>query len=167
MEIDRSYRFIGHRGVTFDVIEFTVRADNCYWLNTLHIPAAGRYQYGVVGKVKELYERMQAGQLPCVMVVAVSLPLTREQGDALNSQRWTVAALVSAGGGAAVTGTVAPALVVGAAKMGTFAFVSNRLPTFHAGDVLVSVEAKVQGGIGPQRSSTSLLLKAGVEHVVR
>ncbi|HGM5581178.1 TPA: hypothetical protein ACKP22_002876 [Pseudomonas putida] len=99
MEIDRSYRFIGHRGVTFDVIEFTVRADNCCWLNTLHNPTAGRHQYRVVGKVKELYERMQAGQLPCVMVVAVSLPLTREQGDALNAQRWTVAALVSAGGG--------------------------------------------------------------------
>ncbi|QXI44847.1 hypothetical protein HU734_008785 [Pseudomonas wayambapalatensis] len=166
MEIDRAYRFTGHRGVTFDVIEFTVRADNCCWLNTLHIPTTGRHQYRVVGKVKEVYERMQAGQLPCVMAVAVSLPLTREQGDALNSQRWTVAALVSAGG-AAVTGTFAPALVVGAAKMGTFAFVSDRLPTFHAGDVLVSVEAKVQGGIGPQRSSTSLLLKAGVEHVVR
>lgn len=166
MEIDRSYRFIGHRGVTFDVIEFTVRADNCCLLNTLHIPTAGQHQYRVVGKVKEVYERMQAGQLSCVMAVAVSLPLTREQGDALNSQRWTVAALVSAGGGCSHRGGRSG---VGSwcGKMGTFAFVSNRLPTFHAGDVLVSVEATVQGGIGPQRSSTSLLLKAGVEHVVR
>ena len=32
-------------------------------------------------------------------------------------------------------------------------------PTYHAGDVLVSIEAQVNGGIGPQRSATSLIIK--------
>jgi hypothetical protein len=32
-------------------------------------------------------------------------------------------------------------------------------PTYHAGDVLVSIEAQVSGGIGPQRSATSLIIK--------
>lgn len=157
MEIDRSYRFIGQRGVTFDVIEFTVRASNCCWLNTLHIPTAGRHQYRVVGKVKALYERMQAGQLPCVMVVAVSLPLTREQGDQLNLQRWTVASVVSGAVGGAVAAVAGP-LAGGLTKASVVPLVASRLPTFHAGDVLIGIDARVRGGIGPQHSSIAVRL---------
>ncbi|MFT0477408.1 hypothetical protein ACMSI6_26385 [Pseudomonas antarctica] len=33
------------------------------------------------------------------------------------------------------------------------------LPTYHAGDVLVSIEAQVNGGIGPQRTASTLIIK--------
>lgn len=34
------------------------------------------------------------------------------------------------------------------------------LPTYHAGDVIISVEGEVSGGIGPQRSTKSAIVKA-------
>ncbi len=37
--------------------------------------------------------------------------------------------------------------------------VNDALPTYHAGDVIVSIQAQVNGGIGPQRSSVSLIIK--------
>ena len=157
MEIDRAYRYRGHRGITYDVIEFTVRAEDCCWLNTLHVPAAGAHQYQVVSKVKDLYERMQAGDRPCVMSVSVSLPLTRVQADQLNAQRWTVASVVSGSVAGAVSFGVGPLAGV-LTKAGLMPLISSRLPTFHAGDVMVGLEASVHGGIGPQRSTTGFFL---------
>ena len=38
-------------------------------------------------------------------------------------------------------------------------YANEILPTYHAGDVLVSIEAQVNGGIGPQRSASTLIIK--------
>nr|WP_268747923.1 hypothetical protein [Pseudomonas lini] len=38
-------------------------------------------------------------------------------------------------------------------------YANEILPTYHAGDVLVSIEAQVNGGIGPQRTLSTLIIK--------
>nr|WP_240791731.1 hypothetical protein [Pseudomonas mosselii] len=93
------------------------------------------------------------------MKVAVSKPLSRQQGDSLNTQRTTVANAIGAifTAGTSAVSTPFVGAVVGTA---TRAYTNEVLPTYHAGDVLVSIEAQVNGGIGPQRSITSLIIKA-------
>ena len=43
---------------------------------------------------------------------------------------------------------------------GVRTYANEILPTYHAGDVLVSIEAQVNGGIGPQRTLSTLIIKA-------
>ena len=38
-------------------------------------------------------------------------------------------------------------------------FTLSQLPTYHAGDVIVSLDAQVSGGIGPQHSASSMIIK--------
>ncbi|WLH71122.1 hypothetical protein [Pseudomonas sp. FP2309] len=38
-------------------------------------------------------------------------------------------------------------------------YVNETLPTYHAGDILVSIEAQVSGGIGPQRTASTMIIK--------
>ncbi|MDR8367344.1 hypothetical protein [Pseudomonas sp. JL3] len=38
-------------------------------------------------------------------------------------------------------------------------YLKGALPNLHAGDVLVSIEGEVHGGIGPQRSVVTLVIK--------
>jgi len=45
--------------------------------------------------VVELYDKMLAKDLPCQMMVGISKPLTRQQGDLLNAQRTSIAILTS------------------------------------------------------------------------
>jgi hypothetical protein len=112
-----------------------------------------------------VYDKMQAKSLPCVMMIGISKPLTRQQGDALNAQRTKIANLAaSAFGGATGTvgGLAGPAGSVAAGTVvtaGVRSYVNDALPTYHAGDVIVSIQAQVNGGIGPQRSSESLIIK--------
>jgi len=35
----------------------------------------------------------------------------------------------------------------------------GKLPTYHAGDVIVSLDAQVSGGIGPRHSVWSMIIK--------
>ena len=124
---------------------------------------AGHYQ--VVEKMAELYDRMQAGERPCHMTVAVSRPISRQQGDILNQQRQRVSTVVGwlAGkAGASVAGPLA-GTPVGAITGGAVSVVAGwamlrSIPTFHVGDVLVSLSAKVHGGIGPQTSSLMFIM---------
>nr|WP_262927086.1 hypothetical protein [Pseudomonas sp. PSB1] len=39
-------------------------------------------------------------------------------------------------------------------------YTNQTLPIYHAGDVLVSIGAQVNGGIGPQRTLSTLIIKA-------
>jgi len=43
--------------------------------------------------------------------------------------------------------------------VGVRMYANEILPTYHAGDVLVSIEAQVNGGIGPQRTLSTLIIK--------
>lgn len=102
---------------------------------------------------------MLAKGLPCVMKVGISKPLTRQQGDALNAQRTKVANL-AASAFAAATSAVATSYVGVPVGAGVRAYANEVLPTYHAGDVLVSIEAQVNGGIGPQHSTSTLIIKS-------
>ncbi|QXI37197.1 hypothetical protein [Pseudomonas xantholysinigenes] len=165
MQLDRTYQVIARHAIVFDVSEFTIQPGTCCQLRQLALPFVHRGHYQVMENVVTLYERMQAKERPCHMRVAVSRPLTRQQGDDLNQQRNTVSSLVGWGAGKA-TGVVVlgVASATAGALAGTVAGalaawgVQQRLPTFHAGDVLVSLFASVSGGIGPQSSSVMLIL---------
>ena len=104
---------------------------------------------------------MIADQRPCDMVVAISAPLTWEQADLFNQQRLSIAGVVAGAIGLAAK----PLGLYGAhAGAATAAFVRCQLDARHAGDVIVAVDAKVQGGIGPQHTSRTLLIKARGGH---
>lgn len=160
MPFERTYHVVAHHGVAFNIFEFTVKPLERCRLNELCFSTARQHNYQIVRKVMEVYDRMQAGVLPCFVSVAISLPLNRIQGDALNAQRWTVTGLVSAAVGSTV-GLLAGGFISGGlAKTATAAFVADRLPTYHSGDVLVSIDGKVKGGIGPQHTSISMIVTA-------
>lgn len=85
-------------------------------------------------------------------------PLTREQADLLNAQRTNIANIIGAAVGAPFKrlGAV-PVFVAGAVAKG---FINYKLDTHHVADVIVAVYAGVSGGIGPQSTFSSLLIKA-------
>ncbi len=117
-----------------------------------------RAHYEVNRKVVEVYDKMLAENLPCLMMIGISKPLTRQQGDVLNAQRTRIANL-AASSFAGVTSYVASPYVGPPVGAGVRMYVNETLPTYHAGDILVSIEAQVNGGIGPQRTASTLIIK--------
>lgn len=93
------------------------------------------------------------------MMVGISSPLTRAHADTLSEQRMSIAN-ITAGVFAAAARVLPYGFVAGPAlgKAGHL-FVLERLPTYHAGDVIVSVDARTNGGIGPQHSTSSMIIK--------
>ncbi|SHN29690.1 hypothetical protein SAMN05216593_1254 [Pseudomonas asturiensis] len=154
----RKFRYQGHFGVVFNVTSFTVAPSDRPVLRQVFFCEPGSQCYKVSDLIVETYDRMLADQRPCDIVVAISNPLTREQADLFNQQRIKISA-VAAG---AVSLAAKPGGIYGApAGPAVSAFVYSRLEARHAGDVIVAVDAKVVGGIGPQHTSTSLLIKVG------
>lgn len=153
-----SMHYSGHYGVRFNVTVLTILPADRAKLREMNFGEI-RSEYW---KVRELavstYDRMLAQQLPCEMSVAISRPLTREQADLLNAQRTNIANIIGAAVGAPFKrlGAV-PVFVAGAVAKG---FVNYKLDTHHVADVIVAVYARVSGGIGPQSTSSSLLIKA-------
>ncbi|MDH0648298.1 hypothetical protein N5D48_06965 [Pseudomonas sp. GD03858] len=168
MQVDKTYHVIASYGIAFDVHTFVIAPEQCCHLRALSLPFVHKGHYQVVEKVAELYDRMLPGKLPCHMRVAVSRPLSRLQGDLLNEQRHDILNLLGASVGQAATtlvggpaGFAAGLLAGGAAGTTASQLAKSRLPTFHAGDVLVSLYAQVNGGIGPQTSSMLLIIQPG------
>ena len=158
MKFEGTFQHMTQHGVVFNVSQITLTESERGRLRELHFGEAKSAHYQVNSKVVEVYDKMQAKNLPCVMMIGISKPLTRQQGDALNAQRTTIANLSASAmaGAAGAVGGGAASFVVGA---GTRHYVNGVLPTYHAGDVLVSIEAQVNGGIGPQRTAESLIIK--------
>jgi hypothetical protein len=152
----QSFQYQGHFGVAFHVTSFTVAPSDRPSLRQIFFCELGSHCYKVSDLIVDTYDRMLAGQRFCEMVVAISNPLTREQADLFNQQRIKIASVA-----AGAFGLAAKPLGLYGAPAGPAAasFVHNHLVTRHAGDVMVAVDAKVQGGIGPQHTSTSLLIK--------
>ncbi|KGF62329.1 hypothetical protein [Pseudomonas lutea] len=149
---------VGHYRVVFTLIHFTVQPDDAASLRTINLPEIARGHFELIRLIEETYRRMLAQERPCRMVLPVSQAVSRNSADLLNDQRATIGTLVGSIGGklaaplGSITEKIAGATSASAAK--------NRLPTFHSGDVIVGIDAQVSGGIGPQRSSASLILKA-------
>lgn len=156
MDFERT-QHVGHYGVVFTLIHFTVQPDDAASLRTINLPEITKHHFEVTRLIEETYERMLAQGRPCRMVLAVSQPVSRNSADLLNDQRATIGTLVGSIGGklASPLGSIAEKIAGATSASAT----KNRLPTFHSGDVIVSIDAQVSGGIGPQRSSASLILK--------
>lgn len=87
--------------------------------------------------------------------------LTRAQADSLNQQRVTVAGMV--GMLAGVAGKRINTFVGVGSGLAVRWATQESLPTYHSGDVVISVEGEVSGGIGPQHSVKSEIVQSAGE----
>ncbi|WP_256097467.1 hypothetical protein [Pseudomonas sp. 24 E 13] len=129
---------------------FTVLPDNRHSLDNLCLLEAKTAARQLRDQIRRLYEKMLARDLPCEMKVAISYPLRRNQADRLNDQNVLIKQIIS--------GAVkAPGLVISNVTAG-FAgnTISGKLRRYHAGDIIIGLDASVRGGIGPQRSTLSM-----------
>lgn len=150
-------QYMGHFGGFFRVTTFTVMPSDRPKLRTLHFCAARGESWKVSNFVTDIYDRMLAQGRPCEMLVAISNPLTRKQAELFNDQN---DALAKAVGG--ITSAAFPAsrlLVKGAAGFLAGSAVSFAMASRHAGDVAVAVQAWVNGGIGPQHTSATMVIE--------
>ena len=158
MKFEGTFQYIGNHGIVFNVSQITLTDSERGSLRELHFGEAKSAHYEVNSKVVEMYDKMLAKGRPCMMTIGISKPLTRQQGDTLNTQRTQIANLAASAFAGATSYVATPyaGVVVGA---GVRSYANGILPNYHAGDVLVSIEAQVSGGIGPQRSGTTLIIK--------
>jgi hypothetical protein len=96
MKFEGTFQYMGNHGIVFNVSQVTLTDSERGRLRELHFGEAKHAHYEVNSKVVEVYDKMQAKGLPCVMMIGISKPLTRQQGDALNAQRTTIANLAAA-----------------------------------------------------------------------
>ncbi|MCR4540602.1 hypothetical protein NUV89_19640 [Pseudomonas sp. 18.1.10] len=153
MNIERT-QYIGHYGVTFTVIRLRVMPSDRRALNTLCLLEAKTSAVEIRMRLLNLYEKMLAGDIPCLMTVVISKPLTRKQADSLNNRNNLIKEIIS-GAVAAPVGLIsskAESMVENAVSD----LISRRLRNFHSADIIIGLEAQVSGGIGPQRSSISI-----------
>lgn len=158
MPLKSTYRVMGNHGISFETFLLTINPDNRCKLRETRFPPARHGTYEVARNAAQVYDRMLAGDRPCLMKVTISDPLNRHQADTITNTRTNVARYSAAAAGASLKplGTI-PATVGGAV---TYQWVSQWLGNVHTGDILVNIEAEVNGGIGPQRSSRTLTIKA-------
>ncbi|WP_455926137.1 hypothetical protein [Pseudomonas putida] len=159
MQSDAPCHYRGSHGICFSIFRYVITSKTRERLQILQLPVPAKARYKTCRLLTDVYDRMQAGDRDCNVTIAVSAPLTREQADTLNAQRVTVAKLVG-GAAASVTHVSGVAGVIArlAVGYGVGRIVGNNLPTFHSGDVVLSIDLSVQGGIGPQRSSQALII---------
>lgn len=148
MDIER-YRYQGRLGIVFHINRFVIQPLDRMNMYSMHFPEARAAHYEVTQVAVQLYDKMLAQERPCLMMIAFSQPLTRDQGDRLNEQRTLVSSLTSAAFGA--MGAIVPGggVVKRLAKFSAGAaasrFVGGKLPTYPAGDIIVSLVASVDG----------------------
>ena len=94
MNIERT-QHIGHYGVTFIVIRFTVVPESRHALANLCLLEAKTSARQVRDQIRSLYEKMLARDLPCEIAVAISQPLRRSQADRLNDQTVLIKQIIS------------------------------------------------------------------------
>lgn len=160
MDIERTHIHSQH-GINFSLaIIRLVWAERSRLLHMKYCPSA-KASHAVADLAVEIFDRMQAKDRACVLKVFVSLPLTRTQADSLNQQRVTIAGVI--GGLAAVAGKRINTFVGIGSGLAVRWATQECLPTYHAGDVIVSVEGEVSGGIGPQHSVKSQIVPSAGE----
>jgi hypothetical protein len=148
---------MGHFGVFFRVTTFTVMPSDRPNLRTLHFCASKGESWKVSNFVTDIYDRMLAQGRPCEMMVAISNPLTRKQAELFNDQNDAITVAITAVAAAAVPSSNKWAKATSGFFGGASAFFG--LDSRHAGDLVVSVQAWVNGGIGPQHTSAAMLIK--------
>ncbi|MBU6955270.1 hypothetical protein [Hahella sp. HN01] len=145
----------------------------------------GVLNYVIKIKAVKLYDRMLAKNFRCSMTIIVYHPLTAEEVSILNRQRNKIANGVggvvgfasqrllpfSKGKGGQPTRGVKEvgkteakeAVAKGATGAGAAVvarnFVLDNIREYNEGDILIQLEAEVKGGIGPQHSGTSVVVR--------
>jgi hypothetical protein len=151
-------QYYGRFNIRFQATRFVVMPDEQLKIRSLIFCDDGKINWSIHDQLVELYYRMLPQGRPCEMVVTVSDPLTRSQAESFNDSNlsWAV-----------VAGTVGrflfPPVILGVREAAGFATgfgVSQVLGTRHAGDILIDIQAWVNGGIGPQHSARSMLVEA-------
>ncbi|MBK5440982.1 hypothetical protein JFV30_30325 [Pseudomonas sp. TH32] len=155
MNLERT-QHIGHYGVTFTVVRFSVVPGNRHTLANICLSDAGDFANDVHYRLTELYEKMLAGDLPCKMTIAISKPLTRPHADLLNERGSIIALLI----GGALAAPIHPFSRSAARMIGTaVGLITNSVDrSYHAGDVVIGMDAQVEGGIGPQHSLSAMVI---------
>jgi hypothetical protein len=157
MNIERT-QYAGHHGVIFSLIHFTVEPSDATSLRTLKLPEITDNHYKVIRLIEDMYDKMLVQGRSCKMMLGISNPLSRKVADDLNDQRVNIARIVGTAIGAAAKpflgGIPSAAIGAGAGKL-----TIGKIPTHHFGDVIVFIDAQVNGGIGPQHSSSSLIIE--------
>ncbi|CAH0307610.1 hypothetical protein ACVK1X_001964 [Pseudomonas sp. PvR086] len=165
MKFEKTTQYRSEEGIVFNLSQITLMESDRGRLRELHFGEAKRAHYQVNSIVVDMYDRMQARNLPCLLTVCISNPLTRQQADAISTMRGNVAKGIAAasGGVAGKVGALGGPLIGWASgavvTTGVNWYLKGALPNLHAGDVLVSIEGEVHGGIGPQRSVVTLVIK--------
>ncbi|MGN8344893.1 hypothetical protein ACLEJQ_14950 [Pseudomonas sp. SMV71] len=155
--IEEKTQYVGHYGLTFSVTRLRVMPREKHLLKSLCFLEMNAVAPQVCYRLTELYEKMLAKDLPCLMVVAISKPLSRRQADIFNLQKDLLITVISSAFAVPAKLFSSRASVsVGAAVAGS---AWSRLRGYHAGDVIVGLDAQVNGGIGPQRSTSSMVLE--------
>lgn len=93
MKFEGTFQYMGNHRIVFNISQITLTDSERGRLRELHFGEAKNAHYEVNSKVVEVYDKMLAKNLPCVMMIGISKPLTRQQGDVLNAQRTTIANL--------------------------------------------------------------------------
>ena len=128
-------------------------------LNTINFSSFTKLNRLVAEKAISLYNRMISNDRLCVISITIFSPLSEVQVDALNAQRVAIGYTVGAAIGGAVGKIPLPLglnfAAGSAAGMGARKLTLSNLPQRHIDDILISLEAYVNGGIGPQKSYQS------------
>lgn len=155
MNLERT-QYIGHYGITFTVLRFSVVPGNRHNLANICLLEAGDAANEVRYRLTELYAKMLARDLPCKMTIAISKPLTRPQADLLNERGTIIAFLI----GGALAAPIHPLSKPIARAVGTAVglIIKSVVRSYHAGDVIIGMDAQVEGGIGPQHSLSAMVI---------
>lgn len=148
----------GRHGINFDLIIVSLQQQDRAELTKAGYSPSPATNEATARLALEVFDHMQSANRPCSLKIAISSPLSREQADHLNSQRVTVANII-AGVTATVGSRAHPAVGFGSGAA-IRAAVFKRLPTYHSKDVIIGIEGEVSGGIGPQRSLRSVIIKS-------
>ena len=154
MNIERTHH-IGNFGITFTVLRLIVLPPHRHALANLCLFEAGASANEVRQRLVDLYGKMLARDLPCTMTIAISKQLTRSQADLLNERGSIIAGLIASAVSAPIS-LASP--FYGAAVGGIIGLkVKDAIRSYHAGDVIIGIDAQVKGGIGPQRSLSAMV----------
>ncbi|PIB61972.1 hypothetical protein AOA60_09685 [Pseudomonas sp. 2822-17] len=154
VNIERT-QYIGHYGITFTVLRLIVLPAERHALANLCLPEAGTSANALRQRKVDLYDKMLARDLPCKMTVAISKPLTRQHADLLNIRGEIISGLIS-GAVSAPMSLASPAIGLAAGAAVGLA-IKCLIRSYHAGDVVIGLDAQVNGGIGPQRSLSAMV----------
>lgn len=80
MKFEGTFQYMGNHGIVFNVSQIPLTDSERGRLRELHFGEAKRAHYEVNSKGVEVYDKMQAKNLPCAMMIGISKPLTRQQG---------------------------------------------------------------------------------------